>query len=122
MAIHHRNVPGFRIVSKGWQWPITANEARRRKSLKRGGDYRRQPFDDVLDRYENQDLDIMALDDALFEPERFYQRQAQVVQLRWFAELTIHEVVEVLNVSVSTVEQDWRTSHAFLRRQVSEEP
>jgi RNA polymerase sigma factor (sigma-70 family) len=90
--------------------------------LKRGGDYRRQPLDDVLDRYENQNLDIMALDDALFELERLDQRQAQVVQLRWFAELTVHEVVEVLNVSVSTVEQDWRTSHAFLRRQVSEEP
>lgn len=73
-AIHHRNGPGFRIVSRGWQWPITANEARRRKSLKRGGDYRRQPIDDVLDRYENQNLDIMALDDALFELERLDQR------------------------------------------------
>jgi RNA polymerase sigma factor (TIGR02999 family) len=98
---------------------ILVEQARRRASLKRGGDLERQPFDDVLVQYEDKNLDLVAMNDALNELEELDPRQAKVVQLRWFAELTVKDVADVLKVSVSTVEQDWRTARAFLRRRMS---
>lgn len=98
---------------------VLVEEARRRASLKRGGGLERQPFDEILVQYEDKNLDLIAMNDALNELEELDPRQAQVVQLRWFAELTVKDVADVLKVSVATVEQDWRTARAFLRRRMS---
>jgi len=100
---------------------ILVDEARKRNSLKRGGDHVRQPFDDLLHRYEDQKIDLLALDEALAELESLNQRQAHVVHLRWFAEFNVKEIAELLGVSISTVEQDWRTAKAFLYYRLSSE-
>jgi RNA polymerase sigma factor (TIGR02999 family) len=96
---------------------ILVEAARRRKSIKRGGQYQRQPLDDVLDQYESQNIDLNDLDEALLKLEVLSPRQASVVHLRCFIELPIKEIAEILGVSVSTVEQDWRSARAFLKRQ-----
>ncbi len=97
---------------------ILVDAARRRKSIKRGGQYQRQPLDDVLDEYETQNINLMDLDEALSKLDQLCPRQADVVHLRWFMELSVTEVSELLDVSVSTVEQDWRSARAFLKRQL----
>jgi RNA polymerase sigma factor (TIGR02999 family) len=96
---------------------ILVDAARRRKAIKRGGQYQRQPLDDVLDDYEDQQIDLINLDEALSRLEELSPRQANVVHLRWFIELSVKQVSELLDVSVSTVEQDWRSARAFLKRQ-----
>lgn len=99
---------------------ILVDEARRRKSLKRGGNHNRQPFDDLLDRYASQNLDLLTLEEALQELENLHSRQAKVVELRWFMEFTVKEIAEMLDISVSTVEQDWRSARAYLRKRMGE--
>ncbi len=98
---------------------ILVESARCRKSQKRGGRYERLPFDQILDAYNSQDVDLLALDEAVSQLEQLSPRQAKVVHLRWFAEFTVKEVAELLDVSVSTVEQDWRAARAFLKRQLT---
>ncbi|MFT7633395.1 MAG: RNA polymerase sigma factor (TIGR02999 family) [Mariniblastus sp.] len=97
---------------------ILVDAARRRKSIKRGGQYQRQFLDDVLDVYETKNIDLINLDEALLQLEELSPRQAKVVHLRWFIDLSIKQVSELLDVSVSTVEQDWRSAKAFLKRQL----
>jgi RNA polymerase sigma-70 factor (ECF subfamily) len=97
---------------------ILVDECRRRKALKRGGQHERQPFDEVLSRYDEQNIDVLALDEAIQELERISPRQAKIVQLRWFMEMKVKEVAELLDISVSTVEQEWRLARAFLRQQL----
>lgn len=96
---------------------ILVDAARQRKSIKRGGQYKRQPLDDVLDNYETQNIDLINLDAAISKLEELSPRQANVVHLRWFIDLSVKEVAELLDVSVSTVEQDWRSARAFLKQQ-----
>lgn len=97
---------------------ILVEAARRRKSIKRGGQYQRQPLDEILDQYETQKIDLMSLDEAILKLEQLSPRQANVVHLRWFMDLSVKEVSELLEVSISTVEQDWRSARAFLKRQL----
>ena len=99
---------------------ILVDEARRRKSLKRGGNHDRQPFDDLLDRYISQKIDLLALEEALQDLEKLHSRQAHVVELRWFMEFTVKEIAEMLDISVSTVEQDWRSARAYLHKRMSD--
>jgi RNA polymerase sigma factor (TIGR02999 family) len=100
---------------------ILVDEARRRNSLKRGGDRVRQPFDELFHRYDEQNIDLLELNEALTELESLNQRQAKVVHLRWFVELGLQEIAELLEVSVSTIENDWRVARAFLFHRLSAE-
>jgi RNA polymerase sigma factor (TIGR02999 family) len=95
---------------------ILVEAARRRKSLKRGGENRRQPLDDVLDQYERQSLDVSDLSEALSSLEAVNPRQSNITHLRWFLGMSVKEVAELLGISESTVEQDWRSARAFLKR------
>ena len=77
------------------------------------------PFDDVFDRCTGQNIDIVALDDALQLLRQYDQEQYDVVHLRFFAGLTVPEVAEMRSVSVSKVESDWRKARAFLYGQLA---
>jgi RNA polymerase sigma factor (TIGR02999 family) len=63
-------------------------------------------------------VDVLALHAALTELAAFDPRQAEIVELRYFAGLTVEEIAEVLNTSVSTVKRDWTTAKLWLRRQM----
>ena len=62
-----------------------------------------------------EQVEILALDAALHELAHLSQRQARIVELRFFAGLTVDEAAAVLGVSPRTVELDWRTARAWLR-------
>ena len=59
--------------------------------------------------------ELLALDDALTELEKLDPRQAKVVELRFFAGLSVEETAEVAGISTATVKREWRTARAFLR-------
>jgi RNA polymerase sigma factor (TIGR02999 family) len=92
---------------------------RRRKA--RDGKLQRVPLDEVLAHVEKQHLDIEALDRALDRLAELNERQGLVVALRFFAGLSVSEVAEALEVSVGTVELDWRFARAWLRDQLAGE-
>ncbi|NRA57422.1 MAG: sigma-70 family RNA polymerase sigma factor [Phycisphaerales bacterium] len=94
--------------------------ARERHAQKRGGDWQRVTLTGLDLSGSNtpgagEQVEILALDAALDELAHLSQRQARIVELRFFAGLTVDEAAAVLSVSPRTVELDWRTARAWLR-------
>lgn len=100
---------------------ILVEHARARHAAKRGGHAPRVAIDDVdVPAAEVADgLDIAALDDALTRLSAIDGRQARIVELRFFAGLTVEETAAVTGLSPRTVKRDWRMSRAWLRREMS---
>jgi RNA polymerase sigma factor (TIGR02999 family) len=95
---------------------VLIDHARRRGAERRQGERRRVPLDELVDSLEqSHSLSLLDLDDALAELERLNPRQATVVVQRFFGGFTLPEIAEHLDVSLSTVEKDWRLSRAWLR-------
>jgi RNA polymerase sigma-70 factor, ECF subfamily len=97
---------------------ILVDLARSRRNAKRGGDAIRVSLSaaDVLDRRE---ADLVALDEGLDLLGKLNPRQCQVVEMRFFGGLSIHETAEVLRVSRGTVRRDWTIARAWLYRELS---
>jgi RNA polymerase sigma-70 factor, ECF subfamily len=93
---------------------VLIDHARRRAAGRRGGGRRRVPLDAVVDYFEGQGLDVVAVHEALSRLTELDARQAQVMTLRYFGGMTVPEVAEALGVSVVTVERDWRLARAWL--------
>ena len=97
---------------------ILVDYARRRSAAKRGNGCK-ITLDEALEMPKQRDLDVLALDDALKELSRFDPQQARIVEMRFFAGLSIDEVSGVLKVSPATVKRDWATARAWLYREIS---
>lgn len=98
---------------------ILIDAARRRQAAKRGGDWARVTLGDVISPRQDDAVDVLELDRALTRLTELHARQARIVELRVFADLTVPEVARVLDVSTATVEKDWRQARAWLRVQLA---
>jgi RNA polymerase sigma-70 factor, ECF subfamily len=97
---------------------VLIDHARRRATARRGGGMRRVPLDSVVDYFQGQGLDVVAVHEALDRLAALDGRQAQVITLRYFGGMTVAEVAAALGVSVATTEQDWRLARAWLAGQL----
>ena len=97
---------------------ILVDHARKRSYQKRGGDTRRVTLEEGLIVSDERAGDIVALDDALNGLADIDQRKSKIVELRFFAGLSIEETAEVLAVSPGTVMRDWTFAKAWLRRAI----
>ena len=97
---------------------ILVDYARKHRAAKRGYGCK-ITLDPALAVPEEQDLDVVAVDDALKELERFDAPQARVVELRFFGGLSIDEVADVLKISPATVKREWATARAWLYRELN---
>jgi RNA polymerase sigma factor (TIGR02999 family) len=113
---HHWNSRGhfFGAAAEAMR-RILVERARHKRSLKAGGDFRRQELSDVVPAVGGPDLDLLALNEALDNLARRDPRQAELVKLRFFAGLTIEQAAGVLGVSTSTAENDWAHARCWLR-------
>jgi RNA polymerase sigma factor (TIGR02999 family) len=93
---------------------ILLDHARRRVAAKRGGAAARVNLDEVPDPGAGRANELIALDDALNALAKVDPRKAQVIELRFFAGLSVEETAEVLKVSADTVMRDWRLARAWL--------
>jgi RNA polymerase sigma factor (TIGR02999 family) len=100
---------------------VLIDHARRRATARRGGGRRRVPLDAVADYFADQGLDLIAVHEALDRLAGLHERQSQVVTLRYFGGLTVPEIAAALEVSVGTVERDWRIARAWLSNELLEE-
>lgn len=98
---------------------ILLNHARARSALKRDGG-RRLTLDSGVVAIEDHADDLLALDRALERLAQLDARLVRVVELRFFAGLSVEEVAEVLGVTDRTVKRDWRAARAFLHAQLDE--
>ena len=92
---------------------ILINHAEARGAQKRGGGWERVTLGGVGE--EQNEVDILALNEALEELERLDERQCRVVELRYFAGLTVEQTAQVLDIGARTVKLDWRMAKAWLR-------
>jgi len=92
---------------------VLLDYARRRHADKRGGAATLLTVTDIATPAQ-QNVDLIALDRALLSLAELDATQAQVVELRFFAGLTIAETAEALRISTATVERDWITARAWL--------
>ena len=100
----------FFAVSANVMRRILIDEARARRTERRGGDNLTIALDEALDVEKGEDLDLIALDLALQSLAKINHRQSQVIELRYFGGLSVDETAEVLKVSADTVMRDWRSA------------
>jgi RNA polymerase sigma-70 factor, ECF subfamily len=103
---------------------ILVQRARRRNAAKRGGDPERITLDEQLlpaGGGSPGDVDVLALDAALERLAALDERQAKVVELRYFGGLTIEETADALGISPATVKRHWTLARAWLRRELARE-
>ncbi|HEU5132014.1 MAG TPA: ECF-type sigma factor, partial [Pyrinomonadaceae bacterium] len=97
------------------------DHARTKKRAKRGGSGVRVSLADAAIPAKEQDLDVVALDEALTRLAEIDEQQSRVVELRFFSGLTVEETAEVMGISPATVKRDWSMAKAWLHREVSGE-
>ncbi len=101
---------------------VLADYARARKAAKRGGGRGREPLDAAAAWFEDHNLDLLALDEALQRFAEIDPRACRIVELRYFAGLTQPQIAELMDLSVATVERDWSMARGWLLRELSEKP
>ena len=98
---------------------ILVNYATSAHRVKRGGADADLPLEEALNvAADDRDVDLLALDRALNELATLDERQAQIVELRYFSGLSIEETAEVLGISPATVKRDWNMAKAWLRSEL----
>jgi RNA polymerase sigma factor (TIGR02999 family) len=97
---------------------ILIDHARKVRRDKRGGGATVLQLDESLDVMGSRGAELLALDDALDALAKLDEQQGKIVEMRYFAGLTIDEVAEVLGVSSATIQREWATARAFLAREL----
>ena len=97
---------------------ILVDHARARSAAKRGEGLR-VTLDEKMAIAEARDLDVIALDAALHRLAQQDEGQAKIVEMRFFAGLSIEETAEVLGISPATVKRDWAMAKAWLTREMN---
>ena len=96
---------------------ILVQYARRRNAAKRDGGYK-LTLDESIAPARSRSVNLIALDDALNGLAKFDQQQSRIVELRFFAGLSIEETSQVLGVSPATVKRDWNAAKLWLYNEI----
>lgn len=103
---------------------VLVDYARTQQRVKRGGKDEDLPLDLALSivaemTNEQTKIDLILLNSALDKLAEIDERQARIVELRYFSGLTVEETAEVLDISEMTVKRDWNVAKAWLRREIT---
>ena len=99
---------------------VLVDHARRRRSEKRGAQWRRITLSDCIDIAGRGEIDVLALDEALSRLTLIHERAARIVELRFFAGLEESDVARELGVSRTTIQSEWRLARAWLHKELGE--
>jgi len=113
-----QNRAHFFAVAAQLMRQILVDYARSHGAAKRGGNVCTLTLDDAEEVPLPLDVDVVALDDALKILAEMDPQQSRVVELKFFAGLSIEDTSEVLGISSSTVKRDWITARAWLYREL----
>jgi RNA polymerase sigma factor (TIGR02999 family) len=97
---------------------ILVDHARARVAAKRGGGGMKLSLDEAVAPAQEREQDLVSLDDALNALGQADPQQSRIVELRYFAGLTIEETADVLGLSPATIKRDWVIAKAFLKREM----
>jgi len=107
----------FAIASQAMR-RILVDHAKTQRRQKRGGGAPVVSLDDVAVMSPQRSEELLALDAALHKLAAFDERKARLVEMRYFAGLSVEETAEAMGVSVATVMRDWRVAKAWLQREL----
>jgi RNA polymerase sigma factor (TIGR02999 family) len=113
-----QNRAHFIAVASRAMRQILVDYARGRQAAKRDGGCRIE-FEDMAELPVNGDAELLALDHALEGLSRVDERQAKIVEMKFFGGLSAPEISQVLSISRATVDRDWATARLWLHRQMS---
>jgi RNA polymerase sigma-70 factor, ECF subfamily len=98
---------------------ILVDRVRTKRREKRGGGHEDLTLDEAaIISAERERIDLVALDEALTMLAAFDERQARIVELKYFGGMTLEETAELLDISPATVKRDWHIARAWLRQQL----
>lgn len=103
----------FRVAARMMR-RVLVDHARKHLSLKRGGGAKKLSITHIEGLGVERDADLIAIDEALEELASFDPQKCKVVELRFFAGLTVERITEVLEISRSSVERDWSMARVWL--------
>jgi RNA polymerase sigma factor (TIGR02999 family) len=118
-SVHWKNRAHFFGIAAQLIRRILVDHARAHQADKRGAGAFKLSLDEAIGVARKQDLDLVALDDALHKLARLDPQQGRIVELRFFTGLSIEETAEVIGVSPATVKREWSTARAWLYRDLS---
>ena len=97
---------------------VLVDHARKHRAKIRGEGVPKLSLDEIVAWRDEQQVDLVALDDALNRLARIDPRQCRIVELRFFGGLSIEETAEVLGVSPATIKRDWSWAKSWLYREI----
>lgn len=100
---------------------ILVDHARHHAARKRGGDQQKLSLDETIAVSGERPVDLLALDEALERLAKMDAEKCKLVELRYFAGLSVEETAEAMGMSVATVMRHWSMAKAWLRREMGEE-
>ena len=113
-SVHFENRGHFFAVAAQLMRRILVDHARKHNAAKRGGKNVTLVLDDALAVPAGSEIDLAALDDSLNTLAELDPRQANIVEMRFFAGLSIDETAKVLGISPATVKREWMTARTWL--------
>jgi RNA polymerase sigma factor (TIGR02999 family) len=118
--IDWQNRAHFFGVSSRLMREILIEYARSKNRQKRGGEFKTQiALDENISFVNQNELDVIAVDDALSKLEELDERQARIVEMKFFGGLTVEEIGEVLSISPATVKREWSTAKLLLYKMLN---
>jgi len=99
---------------------VLIEHARQKNSLKRGGGWQKIVLDEAISfpTQGGKEFDLLEINDAINDLAEFDERQARIVELRFFGGLTYEETAHALDISLKTVQREWTLAKAWLRRRL----
>jgi RNA polymerase sigma factor (TIGR02999 family) len=99
---------------------ILVNHAESKRAQKRGGGVEKAQLDEVTVVFDNDIVDLIALDEVLGRLEKIDKLKSEVVELKFFGGLTIDEIADVMKTSTATVEREWAFARGWLYKALTE--
>lgn len=119
--IEWRDRTHFYAAAAGAIRRVLVDHARSHRAAKRGGGWHRITLTGLGNSGPARELDVLSLDEALERLAALDARKARVIELRYFAGMTIAETARTLGVGTTTVEDDWAFAKSWLRRELGED-
>ena len=118
-GLEWQNREQFIGVAANLMRQILVDHARKSTAGKRGGNSPNLPLDEALTISAESDESLLVLDEALDKLAEIDPQASRIVELRYFAGLTIQETAEVLKISPMTVKREWARARAWLHREIA---
>jgi RNA polymerase sigma factor (TIGR02999 family) len=113
-AVHWQGRAHFFAIAAQMMRRILVDYARSRRYAKRGGEAHQVSFDESAIVSPGRGAELVAVDQALTDLAEHDARKSQIVELRFFGGLNIEETAEVMGISPTTVQREWRSAKAWL--------